>query len=311
MLDVRDLTVTYGSSARATHAVRGVSFTVRPGETLAIVGESGCGKSTTARVVAGLERATTGEVRVEDHDIRDVARSRSLRHLVQMVFQHSDQALNRSWTVEQAVAEPLGGSGRTLREVRAAVLASLVEVGLDSGYLHRSTRDLSGGQAQRVAIARALVGDPSYVVLDEPTASLDQSVRSRVLALLQRLQAERKMGYVFISHDLRSVRRIAHRVAVMYLGRIVEEAPVEQIFARPRHPYTRALLAAEPPIAPGTTWSVVPLPGETPSASRIPAGCAFRSRCAFAIEACAHTDPVPVALGTGRTAACIRIEELP
>ncbi|WP_368665619.1 oligopeptide/dipeptide ABC transporter ATP-binding protein [Homoserinimonas sp. OAct 916] len=286
--------------------MRGVSFEVARGETIALVGESGCGKSSTARLIAGLETATSGSVSVAGHDIADIATDKRLRRLVQMVFQHSDQALDRSWNVERIVAEPLlRMDGLRLSAARTRTVAALNSVGLGDDFLSRRPRELSGGQSQRVAIARALISQPELVVLDEPTASLDQSVRTRVLDLLKRIQEERNVGYVFISHDLASVRRIADRVAVMYLGRIVEIGRTAEIFANPRHPYTQGLLRSEPPIDPAVKWEITPMKGETPSASAIPDGCAFRGRCPIADEACATVDPLLLPVGSTRQLACI------
>jgi len=307
LLEVDDLVITYANGRRRVSAVRGVSFAAEPGETIALVGESGCGKSSTARAVAGLEAATAGRIRVAGHDVGAIARDPKLRHLVQMVFQHADQSLDQTWTVERIVAEPLARMHRTGRGAsHDRVVTALAEVGLGAEYLSRRPRDLSGGQAQRVAIARALITRPQLVVLDEPTASLDQSVRSRVLSLLQSLQAERTMTYVFISHDLASVRRIAHRVAVMYLGRIVEVGPTAEIFRDPKHPYTRGLLESEPRVTPDEPWEITPMTGETPSPSAIPAGCAFQGRCPLAGPECAAVDPPLIEVAGGRLLACVK-----
>jgi oligopeptide transport system ATP-binding protein len=290
LLSVRDLHKTYGSGASALPAVRGVSLDVEAGETLALVGESGCGKSSTARIVVGLAKPTSGSVTLGGDDLHARVHDREVRRRAQMVFQHPDQSLNPHFTVGRTVAEParLLGGGHDIEERVAEVLRT---VGLGPEYRARRPRELSGGQQQRVAIARALICDPELVVLDEPTASLDQSVRSRVVALLERLQQERQVGYLFISHDLTTVRRIAHRVAVMYLGRIVEVAPTEELFENPQHPYTKALLAAAPVPDPRRRKRVVPLQGETPSASDLPIGCSFQSRCPLVHDRCRTTHP--------------------
>lgn len=306
ILNIRDLEVTYRAGRRRTRAVRGLGLNLERGETIALVGESGCGKSTTARVIAGLERPTGGEVTIDGAAVSEIARNPRLRHVVQMVFQHSEQALDRTWKVERLVGEPLRRlRGMSARAARPHVVAALESVGLDAEYLSRRTRELSGGQAQRVAIARVLAAEPQLVVLDEPTASLDQTVRSRVLGLLERLQRERGMSYVFISHDLASVRRIAQRVAVMYLGRIVEIGTREQIFENPQHPYTQGLLASEPPVAPGVPWNIEPMRGETPSASAEITGCAFRTRCPLATDHCSTLDPELTPREDGRGVACL------
>ncbi|MFS2293472.1 MAG: ABC transporter ATP-binding protein [Actinomadura sp.] len=291
-LSVRDLHKTYGSGADALPAVRGVSLDVDKGETLALVGESGCGKSSTARIVVGLTRPTSGTVRLGGRDLHASARDRDVRRRAQMVFQHPDQSLTPHFTVAKTLAEPL----RLLTGARGDVVDRRVDealrtVGLGPEYRDRRAGELSGGQQQRVAIARALICDPELVVLDEPTASLDQSVRSRVVGLLQRLQREREIGYLFISHDLPTVRRIADRVAVMYLGRIVEVAPTARLFDSPQHPYTKALLAVAPQPDPRRSRTRVRLKGETPSAARLPTGCAFQDRCPLVHDRCRVEEP--------------------
>jgi ABC-type dipeptide/oligopeptide/nickel transport system ATPase subunit len=246
MLTVSNATVTYPGRVKV-HAVRDVSFSVSEGETVALVGESGSGKSSTARVVAGLQKLTSGTVSWEgaiDGPTR-----------VQMVFQHPDQSLNPMWTVRRSVGEPLlrlGVKSANEREARAVEL--LEQVGLGSEYLTRHPRDLSGGQAQRVAVARALISSPNIIVLDEPTASLDQTVRARLLTTLVELQQRLGTGYLMVTHDMSSVRRIADRVLVMNKGRILEHGPTDVILQSPLHPYTRALIDAVPPVDPRTDW---------------------------------------------------------
>jgi oligopeptide/dipeptide ABC transporter ATP-binding protein len=283
---------------------------VEAGETLALVGESGCGKSSTARIVVGLAEPTSGSVSLSGEDLHTRVRDREVRRRAQMVFQHPDQSLNPHYTVAKTVAEParlLGGG----RDVEERVVEALRTVGLGPEYRSRRPRELSGGQQQRVAIARALICNPDLVVLDEPTASLDQSVRSRVVALLERLQQERQVGYLFISHDLTTVRRIAHRVAVMYLGRIVEVAPTEELFENPQHPYTKALLAAAPVPDPRRRKRVVPLQGETPSASDLPSGCSFQSRCPLVHDRCRTTHPQLEPLATHHHVECFAVTPTP
>ncbi len=290
LLRVRNLEKTYGSGRTALPAVRGVDLDVAPGETLALVGESGCGKSSTARVVVGLAAPTAGTVELDGHEVRGARHDRELRRKIQMVFQHPDQSLDPRFTVAQTLAEPV----RLLMDgtdVVGRVDRALRTVGLGPEYRDRRPKELSGGQQQRVAIARALICDPALVVLDEPTASLDQSVRSRVIALLKELQQDRQVGYLFISHDLVTVRRLAHRVAVMYLGRIVEVAPTEQLFRAPQHPYTRALLAAAPVPDPRKRGPRARLSGETPSAANLPVGCSFQDRCPLVHDRCRVEEP--------------------
>ena len=309
LLRVRDLEKTYGSGRAGLPAVRGVSLDVAPGETLALVGESGCGKSSTARVVVGLTPPTQGTVELEGRDVREAPRDRDLRRRIQMVFQHPDQSLDPRFTVAQTLAEPV----RLLMEgddVDGRVDRALSTVGLGPQYRDRRPRELSGGQQQRVAIARALICEPQLVVLDEPTASLDQSVRSRVIALLKDLQHDRQVGYLFISHDLVTVRRLAHRVAVMYLGRIVEVAPTEQLFEAPQHPYTRALLAAAPEPDPRRRGSRTRLAGETPSAANLPVGCSFQDRCPLVHDRCRVEHPRLAATAEGHAVECFAVQTL-
>lgn len=310
LLRVRDLEKTYGSGKGALPAVRGVSLDVAPGETLALVGESGCGKSSTARVVVGLTPPTHGTVELDGQDVRGAPHDRELRRRIQMVFQHPDQSLDPRFTVAQTLAEPV----RLLldgQDVAGRVDRALRSVGLGPQYRDRRPRELSGGQQQRVAIARALICDPRLVVLDEPTASLDQSVRSRVIGLLKDLQQERQVGYLFISHDLVTVRRLAHRVAVMYLGRIVEMAPTEQLFESPQHPYTRALLSAAPVPDPRRRGGRVRLAGETPSAANLPVGCSFQDRCPLVHDRCRVEQPLLAPTEQGHAVECFAVQAQP
>jgi oligopeptide/dipeptide ABC transporter ATP-binding protein len=289
--------------------VRGVSFDVGKGETLALVGESGCGKSSTARVVVGLTRPSSGTVRLAGQDLHNSARDRAVRRRAQMVFQHPDQSLTPHFTVVRTLAEPLRLLTDAPGDVDRRVNEVLRTVGLGPEYRDRRARELSGGQQQRVAIARALICGPELVVLDEPTASLDQSVRSRVIRLLQRLQREREIGYLFISHDLPTVRRIADRVAVMYLGRIVEMAPTAQLFASPQHPYTKALLAAAPAPDPRRRRAQVRLKGETPSATRLPTGCTFQDRCPLVHDRCRVEEPGLELRADGNLVECFAVPQ--
>jgi oligopeptide transport system ATP-binding protein len=292
LLDVQGLEKIYGHGRHAVPAVRGIDLTIARGETVALVGESGCGKSSTARVVAGLTGATAGELALDGEELVPGAMVGETRRRVQMVFQHPEQSLNPRMTVAAILREPLkllcGTSGR---EADAAVTEALRTVGLGPEHAPRRPRELSGGQQQRVAIARALIVDPELVVLDEPTASLDQSIRARIVSLLRDLQERTGVGYLFISHDLTVVRALADRVAVMYLGRIVETAPTGQLFDAPRHPYTQALLAAAPVMDPHRPRRRAALPGETPSPSSLPAGCSFQDRCPLVHDRCRTEAP--------------------
>ncbi len=300
-------------------ALDGVSFTLHAGRTLAVVGESGCGKSTLARQVAMLEPPTSGSLRIAGADVADAdpAARRGLRRTVQMVFQNPFASLNPRKRIGHALEEPLAINEPSLtraeRSERAG--AMLARVGLRPEHVGRYPHMFSGGQRQRIAIARALMLAPEVVVADEPVSALDVSVQAQVLNLLMDLQDDTAVAYVFISHNLTVVERIADEVLVMYLGRVMERAPKAALFAAPRHPYTRALLASTPRVvaAPGRKGSAPPsagLGGELPSPLAPPSGCVFRTRCPRAVAACADVEPPLEELGGGQAAACIRLREL-
>jgi peptide/nickel transport system ATP-binding protein len=277
-------------------AVDGVSFDIAAGETLALVGESGCGKSTTALMVAGLLGHTAGRIEFAGRDLATSSETqrRALRRELQIVLQDPGEALDPRLSCGTQVTEPLliHRTGGNRQQRRETVRATLRSVGLDDWVIDRRPHEISGGQRQRVALARALVLQPRMLVLDEPTSALDVSIQAQVIDLLSRLQRERGLAYLFISHDLRLVLRIAHRVAVVYLGRIVELAEPAQLFAMPRHPYTKALLSAVPEPDPAQRGHQrILLPGEPPNPTAVAAGCRFRQRCALALPICAQVDP--------------------
>ena len=289
-------------------AVEDVSIGVGEGQTVALVGESGSGKTTTGRVLLGLEPPTDGEVHFRGSALR---RSRSgefarFRRAVQPVFQDSTASLNPRKTVAHTIGLGLAAAGVSPREDLRAASQLLEEVGLEpaASFLHRFPHQLSGGQRQRVNIARALATAPQLIVADEPVSALDLSVRAQILLLLLRLQRERRLAYLFISHDLAVVRSIAHRVAVMYLGRIVEEGPTEDVFRRPAHPYTEALISATPVPDPRTKRERIILPGDVPSPLHPPSGCPFHPRCPAAQDICATTFPPTVDVGQQHVAVC-------
>jgi peptide/nickel transport system ATP-binding protein/oligopeptide transport system ATP-binding protein len=288
-------------------AVDGVSFSVMPGETLGIVGESGSGKSTVARLVLRLLDANAGVVRVDGDDVTRL-RGRGLRALrsrVQIVFQDPFSSLDPRMTARAIVAEPLRVAGRR-GEIATRVPEVFELVGLGPEHRDRYPHELSGGQRQRIGIARALVLEPELLVLDEPVSALDGSIQAQILNLLVDLQARLGLSYVFISHDLAVVRHVADRIAVMHLGRIVETATAEHLFAAPAHPYTQALLSASPEPDPVTERERrrIVLRGDLPDPADLPSGCRFRTRCWKATDQCAAEDPPLVARGDGHAVAC-------
>ncbi len=296
-------------AAPKLRAVDGVSFDIDAGETLAVVGESGCGKSTIALMLAGLIGMTAGHIAFAGRDLGSTspAERRALRRQLQIVLQDPGEALDPRLSVATQVEEPLlihrTGGDRAQR--RETVRATLAAVGLDDWALDRRPHELSGGQRQRAALARALVLEPSLLVLDEPTSALDVSIQAQVIDLLTRLQRARNLAYLFISHDLRLVSRVADRVAVVYLGRIVELAPTATLFANPQHPYTRALLSAVPEPDPDRRGRTrILLQGEPPSPTALATGCRFRARCALAQRVCASDDPSLLPAEGGAQVAC-------
>ncbi|MFI4888470.1 MAG: ABC transporter ATP-binding protein [Burkholderiales bacterium] len=295
------------------HAVDDVSFDIRRGETLGLVGESGCGKSTVARLIVGLYRLTAGSITYAGMDVAALARgtaNRALRRRLQMIFQDPYASLNPRWRVADIVAEPiraqrlLSGSGA----VRVRVDELLTQVGLAAADGHKYPHQFSGGQRQRISIARALASEPEFLVCDEPTSALDVSVQAQVLNLMRDLQRALGLTYLFISHNLAVVHHIADRVGVMYLGRIVELADKETLFATPQHPYTRMLLDAIPDLA-MSGKSRTPVAGEVPNPLAPPPGCTFNPRCPYANDRCRIEVPVLKSAPSGGVVACHAVEE--
>jgi oligopeptide transport system ATP-binding protein len=314
MLEVTSLSVQFPmGGGRVVRAVDGVSFSVARGETLGLVGESGCGKSTTARAILRLIPATGGSVSFDGTDLLTLPETglRPLRRKIQMVFQDPYASLSPRRSIGQILTEPLeihGIGGKTEREARVGALLS--QVGLSPGVASRYPHEFSGGQRQRIGIARALALDPELLILDEPVSALDISVRAQVVNLLADLQKERGIGYLFVGHDLSLIRHVAHRVAVMYLGRIVELAPAGLLYSHPSHPYTRSLLASAPIPDPTRRREQAPLEGDPPSPIDLPSGCRFRTRCPHARAECASVDPPLAEIAPGHFSACPFWQEL-
>ncbi|TVY04238.1 ABC transporter ATP-binding protein [Cohnella terricola] len=313
-LEVNDLKTYYpvkkglfGRTSETIKAVDGVSFAVRKGETFGLVGESGCGKSTTGRSILRLAEPTGGTVLFEGQDIMKLGKEelrRQRRHM-QMVFQDPLSSLNPRHTVGKLLEEPLivhglGNSSERKRSVREM----LEIVGLPAGFASRYPHQFSGGQRQRIGIARALIVRPKLIVADEPVSALDVSIQSQVINLMQDLQRDFGLTYLFISHDLGVVRHISDRVGVMYLGRLVEVADKQDLFSRPLHPYTQALLSAIPNANPDAKRERIVLGGDLPSAAQAPSGCAFHTRCPYAMELCSKVMPRMVERERGHVVAC-------
>jgi oligopeptide/dipeptide ABC transporter ATP-binding protein len=296
-----------GRPAEAVRAVDGVDFAIARGETLALVGESGCGKSTTGRCLLYLHTPTRGTVAVngETIDGSDEGALRRRRRQLQIVFQDPNSSLNPRMTIAQTLSEALAFHEIVPKRERASRVLELLEtVGLSGQHRGRFPNELSGGQRQRVGIARALSVDPELIVADEPVSALDVSVQAQILRLMVELREQRGLSYLFISHDLGVVRHISDAVAVMYLGVIVEQAPTRRLFARPLHPYTQALLSAAPVANPRLRRNRILLPGDPPSPAHPPSGCRFRTRCLYAQEICAAEVPPLRVLEPGHRVAC-------
>jgi len=320
ILEVENLETRLGGERRLlgrarppVRAVAGVSLALRENEILGIVGESGCGKSTLGRTILGIQRETAGSIRLDGRTVSGLGprEARRARRDIQYLHQDAAAALDPWWSIGRSLEEALVISGVGPRaERRARIDRMLAAVGLEPALRRRYPHELSGGQLRRVTLARVLVLAPRVVILDEPTSGLDLSVQATVLGLIRALLTEFRLTYLFISHDLSVVRQMCDRVAIMYLGRIVELADTRRLFEAPAHPYTRMLLMAAPRLVTGQDLGALPIHGEPPSPTAVPSGCAFRTRCPHAVPLCAEALPELEPVVAGREVACHRWRDL-
>ncbi|WP_114966413.1 ABC transporter ATP-binding protein [Alkalilacustris brevis] len=315
ILEVSDLTKHFPihggllqREVQRVYAVDGISFTIGKGETLGLVGESGCGKSTTGKVILKLQDPTSGSIRLKGTDITGLSRAQMHPHrrVMQVIFQDPYASLNQRMRVKDIVAEPLGNfEPDASRAERLEKVAALFDrVGLRRDALNRFPHEFSGGQRQRLGIARALALNPELIIADEPVSALDVSVQAQVINLMMDLQQEFELSYLFIAHDLAVVQHISHRIGVMYLGRLVELAPKRELFRNPQHPYTEALLDSVPVPDPRRRRKRQVLRGDVPSPINPPKGCHFNTRCPLAVDRCFHETPKLRELAPGHMAAC-------
>ena len=318
LISIRHLTVhfplrrSFLGERKIVKAVDGVSLNILAGETLGLVGESGCGKTTLGRAILRLTEPTSGEVLFRGQNVAELSASemRGQRRHLQMIFQDPYASLNPRMTVSQIISEPLETFQLARGEAKSRRIQELMEmVGLSPRFIRRYPHEFSGGQRQRIGIARALAVDPEFIVADEPISALDVSIQSQIMNLLDRLRSQKKLTYLFISHDLRAVRHLSDRIAVMYLGQIVELADAKAVYARPLMPYTKALISAVPVPDPKIEAARrrLLLQGDVPSPINPPSGCRFHTRCPYAINACREVKPPLVEIEPNHFAACIRI----
>lgn len=319
ILEVRNLHKRFASKGTVVKAVTNVSFDVKPGETIGIVGESGCGKTTLGRCIVRAYSASEGEVFYRTRSGEEVdflkvdkKKMKEIRKEIQMIFQDPYSSLDPRMTVLDIIKEPLTANYPNMSkdEMNERAKAMAAKVGLNPSYLMRYPHAFSGGQRQRIGIARALVVEPQIIVCDEAVSALDVSIQAQVINLLRDLQKDMNLTYLFISHDLSVVEHISDRVGVMYLGKMVEYAPTEEMFRKPMHPYTEALISAVPVADPSIQMERIPLEGEIPNPANPPSGCFFHERCRYCVDKCVEVSPELKKMPDGRLCSCHRAEEL-
>lgn len=314
LLDVKDLVKSFPlkkanffQETRYVHAVNGVNFSLRKGETLGLVGESGCGKTTTGRAILRLVEPTSGSIKFKGQDVAKLKEHelKAFRRNAQMIFQDPYASLNPRMTVGDIIVEPLLVHSMGSKEQRRDRVAEVLEkVGLEADYMKRFPHEFSGGQRQRIGVARVLTLNPKLIIADEPVSALDVSIQAQIINLLVKLQDEFQLSYLFVSHDLAVVEHISDRVAIMYLGKIVEIAPGKNIYSGPRHPYTKSLLSAIPIPDPKSATQRTILQGDIPSPANPPSGCTFRTRCPQARKVCSQEIPEMIEVSQEHYAAC-------
>jgi len=314
MLEVKDLCKYFKTPGGYLHAVDEISFSIEEQTTLGVVGESGCGKSTLGRAILGLNEATSGQVIFQGEDITHARRSKRkwLKKNMQIIFQDPYSSLDSRMSIKQLISEPLRVTGmcRSKKELEERVLELMDTVGLSSRYLLSYPHELDGGRRQRIGIARALAVDPKFIICDEPVSALDVSIQAQILNLLKKLQQERGLTYIFITHNLSVVKHISNEIMVMYTGCMVEKSPTRELFANPLHPYTKGLLSAIPVPSLHVERRHILLQGEITSPVNPPDGCRFCGRCEFASEICRSARPEPEEVRPGHLVACHRVREI-
>jgi len=313
ILEVKDLQKYFDVASGELHAVDHLTFSIRRGETLGVVGESGCGKSTLGRVLLHLVEPTGGEMRYNGEDITKVSRKRlsELRRQMQMIFQDPYSSLNPRFTVFQTIAEPMEiAGGFTKRQIEEKVYAMMDTVGLDRRLVNSYPHELDGGRRQRIGIGRALILEPEFIVCDEPVSALDVSIQAQIINLLLDIQEQRKLTYVFITHDMMVVKYISDRILVMYMGEVAELAESKKLFEKPLHPYTKALLSAVPVPDVDNRQQRIILKGEVTSPINPKPGCRFAARCRYATEICTCESPQPAEYEPGHLVSCHHAQEI-